>query len=277
MKLPVAYTLGNREASLDKDALMRNALAEPDESTKTVKARKRPAIDSAYSAASGTGQSMINWTTPDDPDGTLVVITDDIINTSPTAITKSLQFLVQPSDPDGMGEIITPAVTVKAVDRAGNTVTSFTSNVAITLGTNPTEATLGGDVSNAAVAGVATFNDLELNRSGSGFKLSASSSGLRSATSNEFTLATELVFTTQPSGGEPGETLDPIEVTSRDLDGNTDTNFTGDVTLSIHSATGAGVLSGTLTVTAVAGVASFSNVEISEEGTYTLKAECTSD
>ena len=28
MKLPVSYSLGNREASLDKDALMRNALAE---------------------------------------------------------------------------------------------------------------------------------------------------------------------------------------------------------------------------------------------------------
>jgi len=53
VKLPVANTLGNRQESLDKDALMRNAVAEPDEQAQVVRARKRPALDSAFTAASG--------------------------------------------------------------------------------------------------------------------------------------------------------------------------------------------------------------------------------
>lgn len=99
MKLSVAYTLGNREASLDKDALMRNALAEKDPQTDTVRARKRPAIDSAFTAASGVGQGLFVWNIPGAlaPTQTLVSITDDIINTAPTAVNKRLAFTVQPT------------------------------------------------------------------------------------------------------------------------------------------------------------------------------------
>lgn len=276
MKLPVAFTLGNREASLDRDPLMKNALAEPSEQEGVVKARKRPAIDSAFTAATGQGQALFTWTTPGPlgPQETLVAITDDIINTAPTVINKALRFVQQPTD-DGIGEVITPAVTVEAVDRAGNRVTSYSGAVSVSLGANPTGATLGGDTSNNASSGIATFNDLELNRSGSGFTLSATASGLRSATSSAFSIPTELVFTQQPSNGNPGETLDPIEVTAKDEDGNTDTNFTGNVTLSLYSNSSGGTLSGTTTVTAVAGVATFSNLEIDELGVYTLKASGT--
>lgn len=99
MKLPVANTLGNREASLDKDALMRNAVAEVDEQAQTVRARKRPATDSAFTAASGAGQGLFVWIIPGPlgPTETLIAITDDTLNTSPTKIPKALAFTVQPS------------------------------------------------------------------------------------------------------------------------------------------------------------------------------------
>lgn len=99
MKLPLAYTLGNRAASLDKDALMRNAVAEVDEQGQVVRARKRPATDSAYTAASGAGQGLFVWTIPGPlgPTQVLVAITDDTVNTSPTPIPKALTFTVQPS------------------------------------------------------------------------------------------------------------------------------------------------------------------------------------
>lgn len=99
MKLPLAFTLGNRAASLDKDALMRNAVAEVDEQNQVIRARKRPAIDSAFTAATGTGQALFTWTIPGPlgPTQTLVAITDDIVNTAPTKIPKALVFTVQPT------------------------------------------------------------------------------------------------------------------------------------------------------------------------------------
>lgn len=78
---------------------MRNAVAEVDEQGQVVRARKRPATDSAYTAASGAGQALFVWTIPGPlgPTQTLVAITDDIVNTAPTPIPKALTFTVQPS------------------------------------------------------------------------------------------------------------------------------------------------------------------------------------
>lgn len=96
MKLPVCHSLGNRLDSLDKDALMKNAFAEVDEAAQIMRARKRPAIDSAFVAATGIGQGLFTWTQPNIPE-TLIAITDDILNTAPASITKALVFTVQPS------------------------------------------------------------------------------------------------------------------------------------------------------------------------------------
>jgi hypothetical protein len=72
-------------------------------------------------------------------------------------------------------------------------------------------------------------------------------------------VATELRFTTQPSGSVSGAafTGQPV-VKVTDARGNVDTTFTGNVTLALGS--GAGSLSGTLTKAAVAGVATFTDV-----------------
>jgi hypothetical protein len=277
VRLPLAITLKNRADDTEQDARMVNAFAEASSDPATgerLRLVKRPGLESAYTVAAGKGQAIFTWTKPGPlgPEETLVAITDDIINTAPTVLAKKLVWGVQPTESE-LDTAITPAVTVRILSQAGNLMNS-TATVVISLGTNPTGATLGGDVSNAAVAGVATFNDLELDRSGEGFRLAASSSGLMGATSAAFSIPTELVFTVQPAFGQPGETLDPIEVTAQDSGGNTDTNYTGEITLSLYSQSDpAAVLSGTLTVSAVAGIASFANVEIDVAGTYTLKAE----
>jgi hypothetical protein len=72
-------------------------------------------------------------------------------------------------------------------------------------------------------------------------------------------VATELRFTTQPSGSVSGVALtgQPV-VKATDASGNVDTTFTGNVTLAVGS--GAGTLSGTLTKAAVAGVATFTDI-----------------
>lgn len=99
MKLPVAYSLGNRAASLDQDALMRNVVADVDEQNQVIRARKRPCIDSAFTATSGQGQGLFVWNIPGPlaPTETLVSITDDTLDTAPTPINKSLAFSVQPT------------------------------------------------------------------------------------------------------------------------------------------------------------------------------------
>jgi len=237
-----------------------------------MRAVKRPSIVATFAAlegGAGLGQGMFAFSTPDGTQ-TLVGIQNDVLNNSPTKIVTRLAFTTQPVDWK-LTTAMSPAVVVTARDSFGNTMSSYVGTVTLSLSTNPTGATLGGTTSVAAISGVATFSNLTLNRSGDNFKLSATASGLRTAVSNTFDVTTALVFTQQPSPTAINTTF-TAEVTAQDTAGATDTNYNGNVTLSIYSATAAGVLSGTLTVTAVAGIATFSNLEIDLDGIYSLVA-----
>ncbi|CAN2229088.1 hypothetical protein MCERE85_01423 [Candidatus Nanopelagicaceae bacterium] len=83
--------------------------------------------------------------------------------------------------------------------------------------------------------------------------------------------ATKALMTTQPSGAVSGAafTTQPV-VRVTDVDGNTNTSFTGNVVASI--ASGTGTLGGTTTVAAVSGVATFTNLVITGTlGNFTLR------
>jgi hypothetical protein len=85
-------------------------------------------------------------------------------------------------------------------------------------------------------------------------------------------LATQLAFTVQPTSAEAGAPI-TVEVTAQDTEGRTVTDYAGDVTLTLGANPAGGALSGTLTVAAVAGVATFSDVSIAKAGTsYQLQA-----
>ncbi|MGA2382862.1 MAG: hypothetical protein ABSG61_05450 [Gemmatimonadales bacterium] len=194
---------------------------------------------------------------------------------------KKLAFQVQP--PNGAATVaLSPAVQVVAQDTFGNTATSYTGNVTLALGTNPSGATLGGTLTVAAVAGVATFSNLTLNLTGTGYTLVVSASGLTSATSTAFNItggvATQLVFTTEPPATDTAGAPFAAVVTARDAQGNAVTGFTGNVTLTITSGTGkaGATLHGTTSVAAVAGIATFSGLSIDSAGSnYTLTAAAT--
>lgn len=166
---------------------------------------------------------------------------------------------------------LSPSPVVECETASGNTGTSFTGNVTVALGNNPTGATLGGTKTVAAVAGFATFSTLTLDRSGKGFTLKATANNLKTTTSSAFDIATELNFTTQPVGAPPNTTLAAVVVTVQDSAGNTDTEYDGEITLSKWS--GPGVVTGTFVKTAVSGVATFSDLKASTAGTYALMAE----
>ncbi|HWO89198.1 MAG TPA: S8 family serine peptidase [Gemmatimonadales bacterium] len=170
-------------------------------------------------------------------------------------------------------------------DAQGNTVTSSTASVtlAITSGTGTTGAVLGGTLTRAAASGVATFNDLTIDKAGSGYTLTATATSLSGATSNAFSVnvgsPTKLAFVGQPSAVAQGSVMAPaVQVAIQDAGGNTVTNATNTVTLSITSGTGTpgAVLGGTLVQASTAGIASFADLTVDLPGTgYTLTATAT--
>jgi prepilin-type N-terminal cleavage/methylation domain-containing protein len=190
-----------------------------------------------------------------------------------------LVFTTQPFNATaGLPFVSQPVVTVQ--DASGNTVTASNASikVAITSGTGTSGATLAGNSTINAVNGVATFTNLSINLVGTGYSLRATSSGLAIATSNAFDVVPntgyQLAFTTQPSGATGGTafTVQPV-VTVQDSSGNTVTDSHVSITMAIGNNPASGTLSGTATVAAVNGIATFTGLRIDKAGNgYTLMA-----
>src|SRR6202034_982760 len=148
-----------------------------------------------------------------------------------------------------------------------------------------------GDLTVTDVSGVASFTGCAITRTGTGYKLAASSSPSYTApaNANAFNIvagtATQLTFTTQPSSGQniqaKGTGSSPVAVSVEDVNGNVETGDSStSVTLAIGTNPSGGVLSctntGNLTVTDSAGVANFTGCAITLVGTgYKLTASST--
>ena len=195
-------------------------------------------------------------------------------NITPAAA-DHLAFSVQPSSAVA-GVAIKPAVTVQVLDQFNNLLTGDTSNVTVAIGTNAGGSTLSGTTTVAASGGIATFSTLSINKTGTGYTLSASDSSLGSATSGTFDItpaaADHLGFGVQPTNTVAGVAISPA-VTVRVLDqfGNLLTSDDIDkVTLSVASGPGGFASGSTTTVTVSSGVATFSNLVLDTAGSYTL-------
>ncbi|HEX5632446.1 MAG TPA: Ig-like domain-containing protein, partial [Gemmatimonadales bacterium] len=188
-----------------------------------------------------------------------------------------LGFVVQPTTVTA-GSPITPSVQVEVLDDRGNRVTASQASVTLSLAANPGGATLSGTLVRSAVEGVATFEGLQLDRSGTGYRLAANAPNLTAATSATFDVTSSgvasLVFVQQPPASAAGVAMSPApQVEARDALGNRVTTFTQAITLAIDDNPGSGALGGTVTVGAVQGLATFTNVYVSRPGAgYTLLA-----
>lgn len=199
-------------------------------------------------------------------------------NITPGSATQ-LAFLVQPTGA-ALGDALSPAVQAELRDAHGNRATSAGNEVTIAIGTNPSGGTLAGTTKVNAVSGVASFSGLSIDKAGTGYTLVATATGLTSATSAAFdigasTAATKLAFTVQPTSGTSNAGIAPaITLAIQDAQGRTVTSDnTTQVTIAIGTNAGGGTLAGTVTVTAAAGVASFSGLSIDRAGSgYTLTA-----
>jgi hypothetical protein len=183
-----------------------------------------------------------------------------------------LVFSTQPSDTTA-GVVFSPALQVRLLDAFDNQTTS-TATVTMALGTNARNGTLSGTTTVAAVAGMATFSTLSVNKAASGYTLLATSGAL-SATSTPFTITpaspAAAVFTGQPPLGTAGVPLSPaVRVEVRDAFGNP---TEGTVTLTLQSNPGNDSLQGTLTLSTVMGVATFTDLVLTRAAAgYTLRA-----
>src|SRR6185437_6235808 len=208
--------------------------------------------------------------------GGFTPVTSTAFDITPGTATQ-LAFTQQPTTTVA-GGAISPAVQLSALDAAGNLVPTFTGNVTVALGNNPGASTLSGTATVAAVGGVATFGDLSLDKSAPGYWLTASATGLSSATSSSFTVtagaATQLVFGTQPGTTVAGHQISPaVKVRALDALGNQVPGFTANVTIALGTNPGNATLSGTTPVAAVNGVATFFDLSLNKTGTgYTLTA-----
>src|SRR6266550_919030 len=171
------------------------------------------------------------------------------------------------------GELITPPVQVTVRDSAGR-VTVRDTMVILSLGANPTGDSLRGPKQVRSVKGVATFAELRLDKAADGYRLTAAAPKLEADTSAAFSVmpapATVLAFTVQPRDTTQGSPIKPpVEVTAYDALGNKAINFTGPIRMAF--ATDASVsqragLLGRNPVTAVAGVATFTDLAIDQPG-----------
>jgi hypothetical protein len=156
---------------------------------------------------------------------------------------------------DGLG---VPGVTVQFAAVAGGSVVT-PSAVTDTGGRARTLVTL------PSVAGPAQFQ--------------ATVTGLTAAVCGPTVLSTpptQLAFKTQPAAAVAGASISSFQVEVRDANGTLVAGATNAVTIAIATNAGGGTLTGTKTVNAVGGVATFSGLSLDKVGTgYTLQATAT--
>jgi hypothetical protein len=117
----------------------------------------------------------------------LTGVTSSAFSNTPGAAAV-LAFTTQPGNANVASNISGPP-TITVRDNFGNTVTSSTASVTIGMGANPAGGTLSGTTTKNAVSGVASFSDLAVNQAGTGYTLTAASTGLSSVTSNIFNVS----------------------------------------------------------------------------------------
>lgn len=201
--------------------------------------------------------------------------------TPPPPFASRLAFIVQPSSTI-TGAVISPPVNVAVQDASGHTATTAIVAVTVALASNTQGATLAGTTTVNAVNGIATFSNLSIQQVSTGYTLTASAGPLTGATSRPFDIMvpppTQLAFTVSPGNVTAGAPITPsLQVSIKDATGAIVTTATNTVSLTLGGTVSGATLAGTTTVSAVNGVATFSDLVIQKAGTgYTLAAAASS-
>ena len=184
-----------------------------------------------------------------------------------------LAVTTQPSSTAQSGVPFPQQPVARVADVSGNPVSGVLVTVTIASG----GGTLGGTTTATSDAsGLAAFTNLSISGAVGVYSLGFTAPGTTPATSSAINLAagpaTHIVIVQQPSGsannGKPFARQPIIQL----LDAAGNGVPAASVTAAISSAFGSGKLNGTLTITTdAAGLATFTDLEISKGGFYTLR------
>jgi hypothetical protein len=203
--------------------------------------------------------------------GSLTSATSGTIALGPGAPTQVV-ITGQPSSNATNATALGTGGSIKLVDGAGNNATN--SGIQVTASLNGAGGTLSGTTTVATSSGTATFSSLTITGLVGNYTITYTASGVAgTATSGTITLAagtaTQVSITTQPGGALENQPLNPQPVVLvRDVSGNP----VSGVTVTATKESGNGTLNGTTAVQSNAsGVATFSNLSISQQGGKTLR------
>ncbi len=183
-----------------------------------------------------------------------------------------LVFQIPPYTSVTAGNPLTDPIVIDEEDQNGNLVTSDnTTMVTVSLASGP--GTLLGPTTVKMSGGIASFDYLEDDTAGS-LTLRFSAGNLPPVTSTPTLVspapASKLKILTRPPGGIVTGKAFSLQVDALDPYNNLATSFAGPVTVGL--ASGAGALSGTLTVPANGGVATFNDLVENTSGSISLTA-----
>jgi uncharacterized repeat protein (TIGR01451 family) len=237
------------------------------------------AVTQPTSATNAAGTTTASLTSSQVQTSTVSVELFGVLQTDTAAVdfTVGLDaeqlFTGQPEGPYAAGQTINAVPQVTIRDAQGRTVTDSTAQVTIALGANPGSGVLSGTLTRQAANGVATFDDLSINKAGTGYTLVASAAGLGNVTSDAFNVvaanASQLLFQGLPAQTPALGTLAPNpQIIFADAFGNRvlSANTPVNILISAGSGTIGAVLSGTTTVIPTNGVASFTDLKINRAG-----------
>ncbi len=168
------------------------------------------------------------------------------------------------------GNALTDPIVIDEEDQFGNIETGDNATV-VTASLSSGAGTLNGAKTATVTAGVASFNGLEDDTAGV-LALQFAAPSLPAVIANPSTVspaaATRIVLTQPPAGVVSGQAFG-LTVNAEDPFGNTDTSYNGPITVALASGS-SGKLSGSTTLTATHGVASFTDLVDTSSGPVSL-------
>ncbi len=204
------------------------------------------------------------------------IVADNANSVSIDVVATQVAFATQPVDATASnGDVVSGRAfatqpVLEARDAYGNVDVDASGSASIGVGSGSGSVSLSGSTGVNWTAGRAPFTNLAVTTASdaASFTLSATSSGLTSATSRSLVadiVATQMVFTAQPTHGgvANGDVLSGVAfqtqpvVSAQDADGRVDTDFNDAITLTTSAP---GTLSGTTTRSASSGVATFTDI-----------------
>ncbi|MCC6243933.1 MAG: hypothetical protein IT353_13905 [Gemmatimonadaceae bacterium] len=228
-------------------------------------------VTNASGIATVTSWTLGTTAGPNTVTATATGLTGSPVTFNATGTAGPATQLVLTTEPAGAvtGNTFNQQPTISVRDANGN---QTTSTAAVTAAVFSGSGVLTGPTTVNAVNGVATFANLLITGAGN-HTIRFTSGSLTNATSSVFNVAagppTQLSISTQPDGAANTApfTSQPV-IVIRDA-GGFQTTSTAAVTVAVFS--GSGVLTGTLTVNAVNGIATFAGLTLTGTGAHTLR------